>query len=201
MITLYHSPNSRSTGVLALLIELGALNKIAIKQVDIVRFDGTGERDPANPHPEGKVPFLTDGEDSVRERAAIFTYLCEKFPEAKLAPMPGEAKRGQFLSWMAYYQGVVEPVRVAKYIDIDHPAFHATFRGLEEIGATLATALERGPWLLGDKYSAADLLMASVFLWRPDFIPEIASVKDWVARCGEHPSTKKAQELDAAFGA
>lgn len=198
MITFYHSPNSRSTSVLALLHALGALDAVEIRRVSIPRADGTGQRDPANPHPEGKVPYLVMGEDWLRERGAIFTWLCEAFPAAGLAPQPGTPGRGQFLSWMAYYQGVVEPVFVAKMLGIEEPRFRATFRGLDEIAATLSAALARGPWLLGESYSAADLLLASPFLWFPAFTPEDPVIRDWVARCGQHPSVLWAAREDAA---
>lgn len=197
MITFYHSPNSRSTSVLALLHALGALEKVEIRAVSIPRQDGSGGRDPANPHPEGKVPYLTIGDDWLRERGAIFTYLTEAFPEAGLAPLPGQPGRGQFLSWMAYYQGVVEPVLVGQFVGVNHPAWRATFRGLEELHNALAQVLSRQPYLLGAKWSAADLLMASPFLWFPDFTPDQPAIRDWVARCGAHPSVVWAKEADA----
>jgi len=198
MITFYHSPNSRSTSVLALLHALGALDQVEICRVSIPRVDGSGQRDPANAHPEGKVPYLVMGEDWLRERGAIFTWLCETFPAAGLAPQPGAPGRGQFLSWMAYYQGVVEPVLVTKVLGIEDARFRANFRGPEEIAAALTAALEKGPWLLGATYSAADLLLASPFLWLPAFTPDVPAIRDWVARCGEHPSVLWAQSQDAA---
>ncbi|MGD9919580.1 MAG: glutathione S-transferase family protein [Paenirhodobacter sp.] len=198
MITLYHSPNSRSTSVLALLRELGAEEKVTIRRVEIPRADGSGARDPANPHPEGKVPFLTNGADTVRERGAIFTYLCEIFPDAGMAPMPGEEGRGAFLSWMAYYQGVIEPVFVLNMLGLDNPRLQATFRGLPEITEALTAALSQGPWLLGESYSAADLLIASPFLWFPELCPDHPVVRDWVARAGERPSALWAKQRDDA---
>lgn len=197
MITFYHASNSRSSSVLALLHALGALDAVEIRRVGIRRGDGSGQRDPANAHPEGKVPYLVTETDRVRERAAIFTWLCECFPAARMAPQPGEAGRGQFLSWMAYYQGVIEPVMVAKVLGIDDPRFRATFRGPDELAAELAAALEEGPWLMGARYSAADMLLASPFLFFPAFTPEVPSIRDWVARCGQNPSVLWAQREDA----
>lgn len=58
MMTLYHAPQSRSSRIVTLLDELGAADKVTIREVSIRRaLQGFGERDPANPHPEGKVPF------------------------------------------------------------------------------------------------------------------------------------------------
>ncbi|MDD8023189.1 MAG: glutathione S-transferase family protein [Paracoccaceae bacterium] len=197
MLTFYHSPNSRSTTILALLHELGATDRVAIRRVDILRQDGTGARDPANPHPEGKVPFLTDGADWVRERGAIVAYLCERFPEAGLAPMPGEPLRGRFLSWLSYYQGVMEPVVVGQVMGIDHPAFYATFRDTACMAERLAEALRAGPYLLGERFSAADLLLHSPFAWFPQMCPDVPEIKDWVARCAARPANEWARVQDA----
>lgn len=74
MLTFYHAPNSRSTSIRQLILELGVADKVKTVEVTIPRQDGSGVRDPGNPHPEGKVPYLTDGADHVRERAAIILY-------------------------------------------------------------------------------------------------------------------------------
>jgi len=68
MPTLYHAPQSRSTSILVLIEEMGIADRIDIREVTVARQDGNGGRDPRNPHPEGKVPYLTDGKDHVRER-------------------------------------------------------------------------------------------------------------------------------------
>ena len=96
MPTLFHAPMSRSSGIVTLIDELGA--DVEIREVSIPRQDGSGRADPANPHPEGKVPFLVDGDDTVRERGAITLYLTDKYPEAGLGPIEGMPKRGEYLS-------------------------------------------------------------------------------------------------------
>lgn len=199
MITLYHSPQTRSTSVVTLLDELGVLDQVEIKIVTIPRQDGTGATDPTNPHPEGKVPYLIDGEDHIRERAAIFAYLTDKFPQAGLGPQVGEAKRGAYLSWLAYYQGVIEPVLVGQFVKSEGDGWYKTFRGKEEIGARIAEALAKGPWLLGENYSAADLLLASPFAWYPPFTPDIPAVKDWVERVSNRAAQGRTMAMEAAW--
>ena len=88
MPTLYYSPQSRSDTVVALVRMLSA--DVDLREVTIARQDGSGQRDPANPHPEGKVPYLTDGDDAVRERGAIMLYLTDKYTAAGLGPLAGE---------------------------------------------------------------------------------------------------------------
>lgn len=197
MLTFYHAPNSRSTVILTLLHELGALDQVKLVTVDIPRENGSGGRDPANPHPEGKAPFLTDGTDWVRERGAICLYLTDRFPAAGLGPLPGDATRGRYVSWLSYYQGVVEPVMIFDYLKLSHPALTATFRGMTEMMDRLDAALAEGPYLLGASFSAADLLIASPFGYFPDMVPtDRPRIRDWVNRVLSRPSQSWAKAQD-----
>lgn len=180
---LYHAPNSRSDTVAILARLLKA--DIEIREVTITRNDGSGSPDADNPHPEKKVPYLVDGAEHVRERGAIITYLTDKYPEAGLGPLPGEPGRGAYLSWLSYYQGVMEPVLVLHWTGITHPALTATFRDYDDMVARLSEALEQGPFLLGGSFSAADMLCSSPFHWMPSFTPDHAGIRDWVERCAQ----------------
>lgn len=191
MLTLYHAPRSRSSRIVRLLDELDALDKVKIQIVTIPRIDGSGGTDKANPHLEGKVPMLTDDGAEVWESSAIIQYLCECFPEAGLAPQPGEPGRGAYLSWMAYYGDVLEPLMMMKAMNVEHPLVHRTWRDFGAVTARLAAALEAHPFLLGETYSAADLLMVSAFSWNPSAIPDVPAIRDWVARCEERPSAAR----------
>ncbi|MGR3594071.1 MAG: glutathione S-transferase family protein [Limimaricola soesokkakensis] len=188
MPTLYHAPNSRSTSILVLIEEMGIADRIDVVEVTVARQDGSGGPDPRNPHPEGKVPYLTDGEDHVGERGAIIAYLTDRFPETALGRPVGHPQRGRFLSWLFYYQGVMEPVLVHDWAKIDHPILHATFRDLEAVFARLAEALDSQPYLLGEDYSAVDLLLSSPFQWLPDAMPEQPALRAWIRRCADRPA-------------
>ena len=111
MPTLYHAPESRSDTVVTLIHMLGA--DVDVKEVTIPRQDGSGVSDPANPHPEKKVPYLVDGDEHVRERGAIMLYLTDKYPQAKLGPLPGEAGRGACGGQYGAARGAVETRRRA----------------------------------------------------------------------------------------
>lgn len=201
MLTLYHAYHSRSTRVVQLLEELGARDKVDIRPVVVARRDGSGGPDAANPHPEGKVPLLVHDGEVIRESSAIMVYLCEIFPEAGLAPMPGAPGRGPFLSWMAWYGDVMEPVYVHQFAGLEHPLLQTTFRGLPEVQAALAHALEHQPYLLGERFSAADILISSTFAWMPDATPDVPQIRDWVKRCLDRPAVRRAAEYDAALAA
>lgn len=196
MPTLYHAPNSRSTSILALIEEMGIADRIRVVDVSVTRADGSGGPDPRNPHPEKKVPYLTEGDDHVRERGAIVAYLTDMFPEAGLGRPVGHPQRGAFLSWLFYYQGVMEPVLVLDWARIEHPILQATFRDLDTVLSRLSEALAGRPYLLGDDYSAADLLLSSPFQWLPDAIPAQPAVRAWIRRCADRPAQKAVAERD-----
>lgn len=183
MPTLFHSPQSRSDTVVDLVRLLGA--DIEIREVTIARQDGSGGPDPDNPHPEKKVPYLVDGEEHVRERGAILLYLTDAYPQAKLGPVAGEHGRGAYLSWLSYYQGVMEPLIILKWAGISHPAIEAGLGTEATMFERLSEPLHSSPWLLGDRFSAADMLCASPFQWFSDILPDDPAIRDWVERCGK----------------
>lgn len=188
MPTLYHSPNSRSTSILLLIEEMGITDRIDVVDVTVAREDGSGGPDARNPHPEKKVPYLIDGDDHVRERGAIVAYLTDMFPDTALGRPVGHPQRGKFLSWLFYYQGVMEPVLVLDWANIEHAALHATFRDLDAVFSCLANALQDHPYLLGEEYSAVDLLLSSPFQWLPEAMPEHPSIQAWIKRCADRPA-------------
>lgn len=199
MLTLFHAPHSRSSTVLQLIHEMGIADQIDLRRVDVQRMDGSGRIDPANPHPEGKVPYLLDGATPVRERGAIMLHLTDLFPKAGLGCPIGDPQRGEYLSWLFYYQGVVEPVIVAHWAQISHPAFAATFREYDAMIAQIEAGLRKGPWLLGARMTAADLLMAGPFAkFAHELPPMPPAMTDWVARYEALPSSAWLEAQDAA---
>lgn len=187
MLTLFHAPHSRSTRVVDLIHAMGIVDRVNIRIVTIPRQDGSGGRDPLNPHPEGKVPLLVHDGVEIWESAAIMLYLADLFPASEYTVPHGDPERGRFLSWMSWYAGVMEPVIIFSQMGIVHPVLDATFRGMPEITARLRRALENGPWLMGDRLTAADILIASPFLWFKDSTPDDPLIRDWVDRIANLP--------------
>jgi glutathione S-transferase len=197
MLTLYHAPQSRSSRFLWLLEELG--EPYAVEYMDIRRGDGSGAPDPKNPHPDRKVPALVHDGQLVTESAAICVYLTDAFPKAKLGPLPGGGKRGAYLTWLAFYAGVIEPAVIAKVkgrleTDPDEQ------RQYEQLEARLRGALESGPYVLGDAFSAADILVVSVFQWMRAVMPPGALYDAYVKRCTERPALARAYAKDRPPG-
>ncbi|MBY9067922.1 glutathione S-transferase family protein [Hyphomonas sp. WL0036] len=196
MLILYHSPHSRSTRILDLIYAMGIADRVTIRIVSIPRQDGSGGRDPLNPHPEGKVPLLIHDGVEIWESAAIMLYLADLFPAAEYTVPAGDPERGRFLSWMTWYAGVMEPVILHAYAGIDHPLLHATYRGMPELTDRLCRALERGPWLMGDRLTAADILCASPFFWFKESTPDDPLIHDWLARLADLPWQATVMELE-----
>ena len=196
MLTLHYSPQSRATRVNALLHAMDRVADVQIRTMDIIRHDGTGRRDPRNPHPEGKVPALDTGSGLMTESNAIMLYLTDHFA-SPMGPGPGHPDRGAYLTWMTWASGVQEPCYIALAGGYaDNAATRSAYRGVTEIADRLDTALAHGPWLLGEHFSAADLLVSSVYHWAPQWIPDRPAVRAWVARCAAHPSQVWADAQD-----
>jgi len=195
MLTFYHAPLSRSGRVLWLLHELDI--PFEIVRCGIPRQDGSGARDPRNPHPDGKVPALEHDGALITETAAIMLYLTDLFPDRGLGPAPGGPDRGGYLTWLFWYCGVVEPVYLAEVLGVaDHPAAQATFRDRDAIAARLIPALEGREWLLDDRFTAADILLSSPYLYFPDATPDHPAVHAWIERCTQRPGYLAAQAAD-----
>lgn len=199
MLTLFHAPQSRSSRIVTLIDEMGITDKVDTRIVTIPRRDGSGGRDPANPHPEGKVPALLHDGTLITESPAVIQYLTGLFPDTGVAPKPGDQNYGEYLTWLHWYGSVMEPVMIFAAGGIDHPYLHVTFRGVPEVTARIERALAKGPWLLGDSFSAADLLVHSPYAWFGNMTPDVPAIQDWVARCQARPAVARTRTYDAGL--
>lgn len=197
MLTLFHSPESRSVAILSLIEEMGIQDWVEVRTVTIPRMDGSGGRDPANPHPEGKVPALVHDGVVITERAAIILHLTSLFPDSGMAPKVGTPGWGAFATWMAWYQGVLEPAFILEGAGVSHPWLTAAIRDHKTAVARLRTALETGPWIMGDRFSAADVLLHGPYAWFPEGTPDDPLIRDWVDRCKARPASQKVRAEDA----
>lgn len=196
MLTLYHGPQSRSSRIIWLLEELGA--EYTLKITDISRPDGSGGADPGNPHPDKKVPALEDDGVVVTESIAIVLYLTDKFPNAGIGPRIGDPKRGRYLTWLAYYAGVIEPVVNFEFAGVaDNPALARTFRDRAAMDRRITDGLKPGPYLLGDTFSGADILIASLGQFQRQMLPAGEPVDSYLARCNARPALARALAKDA----
>ena len=197
MITLYHRPQTRSSRFIFLLEELEAPYRIQL--VSTRTRDGTGHVDPANPHPHGKVPAIADDGEIVFESSAIALYLTDRYPARQIGPLAGQPGRGAYLSWLAYYSGAFEPALMSKFMNVDVPPVMAGWMPLEDVHAVLVRQLERGPFLLGEHFSAADVLYGTSFALfaNSPLVPRSATVDAYVQRVVSRPAYARARDRDA----
>jgi glutathione S-transferase len=196
VITLFHHPRSRSTRFIFLLEELEAPYQIQL--VSTRRSDGGGALDPANPHPHGKVPAISDDGVVVFESPAIALYLTDRFPKNQLGPLAGEPDRGTYLSWLSYYTGVLEPAFISKFTKADVPRGTAGWVPVEEAMAAVTKLLSMGRYILGDKFSAADVLYGTTFAMfgQSPLMPKSTVIDDYVKRIVARPAFARAQARD-----
>jgi len=196
MITLFHAPRSRASRFIFLLEELGAPYELA--EVTIRRGDGSGALDSHNPHPHGKVPAIRDGETVVYESAAIALYLTDKFPQADIGPLIGDPKRGAYLTWLAYYAGVMEPAWMSAFMKTDVPRGTAGWVKTDEVMEHVNATLSKGPYILGDKFSAADVLIATTFklFMGSPLLPKTDLLEAYVNRVTSRPAYARGMAKD-----
>ena len=192
MLTLYHNPHSRSTVVHYMLHELG-------QPFEIVPIDLKAEEQKKPEflkiNPMGKIPVLRDGATIVTESPAILVYLADKFPKAGLAPLLTDPERGAYLRWMFFYGSCFEPACIDLAMKRETPPSMAGWGKPGDALDTLSGALKSRPWLLGDRFSAADVLTGSGLAYMMGFkvIPERPEYRDYVQRMQARPAYQASQ--------
>ena len=198
MMQLYWAPRTRSFTALWLMEETGLPYQRVLTDIS-AGAQKTPEYLAINPM--GKVPALRDGDATLAEAAAICAYVAERYPEAKLAPPIGDPLRAKYLYWLFFAPGCVEPamVQIATKIEMNStsPRAGATAQRVFDV---LDAALAKGPWILGDAFSAADIAIGSglnfaVRLFK--MVPSRPSFEAYIARCMARPAFQRAEKLAA----
>ena len=198
-VTLFHSPNTRSTGALILLEELGADYELHLLNMKAGEQRGAAY---LAVNPMGKVPAVKHGDALVTEQVAVFLYLADLYPEAGLAPALGSPLRGPYLRWMAFYGSSFEPALIDKAMKREpaSPAM-APYGDYDTMLKTLTDQLGAGPYLLGDTFSAADVLWGTALTWTTMFklVPELPVITAYMGRVNARPAVARVRAKDAEF--
>jgi glutathione S-transferase len=155
---LYWAPNSRSLTVVWMLEELG----VPYERVHVDILSGAQDAPAYRAiHPMGKVPALVDGEMTVSEQGAICTWLADRFPGKKMAPAIDDPARGDYLRWMFFEGNCIEPAFTEKANGWSTKKSQVGWGGYELVVDVLDTALKQRPWIMGDQFTAADVMIGS----------------------------------------
>lgn len=188
---LYWCPKTRSSRAAWMLEELG-------RPYDRVLVDLRSEDDkPAEfltASPMGKVPAISDGDVHMSESAAICLYLADRYAAGTLAPAVDHADRGRFLYWMFYTPAVIEPSMAEKFSGSKTNRASAGWGDFDLMIETLEQGIDSGPWLLGDWFTAADVMVGSsvVFLRMFNILPDSHVLNSYADRCLARPAYVKA---------
>lgn len=196
-LTLYHAAPSRSSIVHWMLEEIGEPFDI-----HLLHFQKSEHREPdyLAINPMGKVPALKHGDVVITEAAAICLYLADAFPKAGLTVPIGDPRRGPFLKWLFFGPSVIEPAVTDRAFKRAGEAPRAAL-GYGDFETTIdvtANAVERGPYLLGDRFTAADVVIGSTLRWAMMFklIPERPEFLAYADRLAQRPALKRAEARD-----
>jgi glutathione S-transferase len=198
-ITLYFAPGTRATRIAFLLEELGVpWEKVTL---DLAQREHKAA-DYLALNPNGVVPTLKDGDTVIFESVAIALHLADRFAEKGLAPPPDSPLRGRYLSWMVWSMTTLEPPIGDVYLERTKPAE-------QQSGRTVDAALERfrasaqvlegalaGPYLLGDTFSAADVMVGCVlsFAGMLGMLESHPRLRQYVASITERPAYLRAMQ-------
>jgi glutathione S-transferase len=153
----------------------------------------------------GKVPALRHGDILITEVAAICTYLADAFPEAKLNVPIGDPRRGPYLKWLFFGPGCFEPAVIDRAAPRKEPPRRAMlgYGDFDTAMNVVAQAVEKGPWLLGEQFTAADVVIGANIRWGMMFklVPERASFLDYAKRIAARPAAERAEAKDKELGA
>jgi len=201
-LTLYHAAPSRSSIVHWMLEEIGEpydLHLLSLKKEE--------NRDPAYlaVNPMGKVPALKHDEVVITESAAICLYLADAFPQAGLTVPIGNRRRGPFLKWLFFGPSCLEPAMTDRAFKRVEAPPRATL-GYGDYDTTMdavAKAVEPGLYLLGEQFSAADVVIGSTLRWGMLFkiVPERPEFLAYTGRLTERLAFKRAQQKDEQLAA
>lgn len=192
----YHSPKTRSSCVLALLEELEAPYTLHDLNFRIGAQRGS---DYLAINPMGKVPAIVHDGVLVTELPAIVIYLADAFPQKKLAPPIGDPLRGPYLRWLVFYGAAFEPALLDRLTRREpQPRGMSPYGDVDTTLKTVETQLAQGLYILGARFSAADLLWGMALRMFADYgaLPATPSFSDYAARVCARPSVARVDETD-----
>ncbi|HKT27347.1 glutathione S-transferase [Dyella sp.] len=198
-IVFYHAPNSRSGGTFSLLEELNA-----DYELHLVNLKAGESRQPDYRaiNPMGKVPAIRHGDVLITEQPAVFLYLADLYAEAGLAPAIDDPLRGAYLRWLVFYGSCFEPALVDRSLNREPaPPSTSPYGTWDDVVNTLQLQLAKGPYMLGERFTAVDVLWGGALHWTTLFklVPETPQIRAYIDRVITRPAMQRAAAKDAEF--
>lgn len=201
-LTLYHAAPSRSSIVRWMLEEIGEPYEIQLLSLS------KGENrapDYLAVNPMGKVPALRHGDSVITEAAAICAYLADEFPRAKLNVPLGDARRGPYLKWLFFGPSCIEPAMMDRAFPRKEEARRAAlgYGDFDTVIKVVADAVARGPYILGEQFTAADVVIGSTLRFGMLFklLPEQPEFTAYTGRLAQRPALQRAEAKDKELAA
>jgi glutathione S-transferase len=198
-LVFYTNPMSRGRIARWMLEEVGAPYRAEI-------LDYAAMKAPAYlaVNPMGKVPAIRHGETVVTEGAAICAYLADAFPEAGLAPPPGDRARGPYYRWLFYAAGPIEAAVTDKALGVVVAPERRRMVGYGDFGEVMdvmEAAVSRTAYVAGDAFTAADVYFGSQIGWGLQFgsIQKRPAFERYWARISARPAAARARQIDDAL--
>ncbi len=195
-IKLFHHPFSRAANTVWALEEVGQPYEIV--HVDLMK--GEQKQDGVRGlNGMGKIPVIVDGDAVVSEAAAIALYLADRYAPGRLAPALDAPERATYLKWSFYAPSVIEPGCLAHSQKWEYRASAAGFGTYPEMLDTISGAIGKGPWLLGDKFSMADLVFGGTVAYLTMFgmLDRRPEYMAYVERLEARPASIKSKAINA----
>ena len=201
-LTLYHAAPSRSSIIRWMLEEIGEPYEIQLLSLS------KGENrapDYLAVNPMGKVPALRHGDAVITEAAAICAYLADEFPRAKLNVPIGDPRRGLYLKWLFFGPSCVEPAMMDRAFPRKEEARRAAlgYGDFDTVINVVADAVARGPYILGEQFTAADVVIGSTLRFGMLFklLPERPEFTAYTGRLAQRPALQRAETKDKELAA
>jgi glutathione S-transferase len=201
-LTLYHAAPSRSSITRWMLEEVGEPYDIHLLNL------GTGDNrkpDYLAINPMGKVPTLKHGDTVITEAAAICAYLADEFPRAKLNVPIGTPRRGVYLKWLFFGPSCIEAAIMDRTFPRKEEARRAAlgYGDFDTAMDVTAKAVAKGPYLMGDQFTAADVIIGSTLRWGMMFkmVPERPEFTAYTNRLATRPALQRAEAKDKELAA
>ncbi|WP_244826763.1 MULTISPECIES: glutathione S-transferase family protein [unclassified Caballeronia] len=192
---LYYWPKTRAFRALWMLEEMRVPYDL-----EFVNIRAGVQNEPAfcRVNPMSKLPALEDGDVKVAESGALLLYLADRYPETKLGASPHDPLRGRFLQWMFFTGSCLEPAMAERMTGAQGNTVSFGWGDLARVERAIEGALEEGPWLLGEQFSAADILAASTLqiAFMAKLIAPQGVLFDYVERAVARDSHERAAAID-----